>query len=80
MIVFIAWRFVKSPIFENTVVVKPMAQVTSLLSVTYFCVKIGKTGFRAAIYEVYISNLDVTFDHVLANVEVSHSPQFVWIT
>ena len=71
MNVFIAWRFVKSAIFENTVVVKPMAQVTSLLSVTYFCAKICKTGFRTATHEFDISNLDVTFDHMLANVEVS---------
>ena len=80
MIVFIAGCFVESSICENTVIVKPMSQVTSLLSVTYFCAKISKTRFRAAIHEFDISDLDVTFDNMLANVEVSDSPQFVWIT
>jgi len=80
MIVFIAWCFVKSSIGENTVVVKPMSQVTSLLSVTYFGAEVSKTRLRTAIYEFDISDLDITFDHMLSNVKVSYSPQFVWIT
>jgi hypothetical protein len=81
MFVFIAGCFVESSIGENTVIVKPMSQVTSLLSVTYFGAKISKTRSRTAIlHEFDISDLDVTFDLMLANVEVSYSPQLVWIT
>ena len=77
---FVAGRFIESTIGENTVVVEPMTQITALFSITDFGAEIRKASFCAAVNKFDVANLDVTLDHVVSNVQVSYSPQFIGIT
>ena len=76
---FVAGRFIESTIGENTVVVEPMTQITALFSITDFGAEIRKASFCAAVNKFDVANLDVTLDHVISNVQVSYSPQFIGI-
>lgn len=77
---FVAGRFIESTIGENTVVVEPMTQISALFSITDFGAEIRKASFCAAVNKFDVANLDVTLDHVVSNVQVSYSPQFIGIT
>ena len=77
---FVAGRFVESTIGEYTVVVEPMTQISALFSITDFGAEIRKASFCVAVNKFDVADLDVTLDHVISNVQVSHSPQFIGIT
>jgi hypothetical protein len=56
-----------------------MAQVTALFSATCFGAEIRKASFCAAVNKFDVADLDAALDHVISNVQVSHSPQFIGI-
>jgi hypothetical protein len=57
-----------------------MTQVAALSSVTCFGAEIRKASFCAAANKSDVTDLDVTLDHMISNVQVSCSPQFIGIT
>jgi hypothetical protein len=57
-----------------------MTQITALFSITDFGAEICKASFCAAVNKFDVANLDVTLDHMISNVRVSCSPQFIGIT
>ena len=77
---FITGMFVETAIIENTVIVESKSEVASLGRVTDLGKAICKHRFCDTINKRNVTNLNIAFDHVMFNVEMSDAAKFVRAT
>jgi len=73
-------NFVEAAIRENAIVVVSGSKTASLVCIHDFGKSIREFGLSATVSKFDVSNLYVTFNHVVSNVEVAYPAELVGVT
>ena len=71
--------FVKSVVIEDTVVVETKSKVALLSRITNLCTAVCKHGLSDTVNQGNVANLNVAFDHMVFDVEMTDPAKFVGI-